>query len=497
MSVIVQINSVDKSDHISFESLQVEQNLTNAVDVCRFVIRKYGGRTLTPAFNDDVKVFDGTDQIFGGTILRIREAVESGGGGVVYECEAVDYTYEMDKQLVSGTYDDMTIKEIITDILDRFAPDFNADNVESSFEVEKIVFNQVPVSQCLKRLASIVQFDWYVDENKSVHFFGKFSKSAPYTLTDTSGNFVYKSLERTMDGSQVVNRVKVRGALYNGALFTDSITVKGNSSKSFKLPYKFANLTITLNTVAKTVGAKFLVDFADGYDVLYDYNSDTIEFPSNLADGNVIGFSGNPKVRVMSIAQDAASAAQYGVIEKIVREDSIKSNVVARKRATAELYAYANTIVDAKFSTYNRGLRAGMVINVQSDRRAAEDDLIIKKMAFRMIDPENFAYQVECVSTKRYDLISVLQKLLEPEDEEIDSNETSEEIFSTEETVSIGEVITLESPDSYEETVTIVESIAEGLVDPANVVFVLGPYTPTSDTDPKRQGRLDISLKAY
>ena len=38
--------------------------------------------------------------------------------------------------------------------------------------------------------------------------------------------------------------MKVRGGEYDGATYTDKITVNGSNSKSFKLPYKFSGLTI-------------------------------------------------------------------------------------------------------------------------------------------------------------------------------------------------------------------------------------------------------------
>lgn len=488
MSVTIQINSGDQSDNIDFESLSVEQNLSSLVDTASFMTRKYGSRTLKPAYGDDLKVFDGSSQIFGGTILKVEEIPESGGGGMVYQVEAVDYSYEMDKKLASQTYASQTIKEIITDLLSNYASAFNADNVESGFTIDKIVFNQISVSQCIKQLAEIVQYDWYVDENKSVHFFSKYSKSAPFDLTDTSGNYVYKSLKRTTDGSQVVNRVKVRGGEYNGDAFTDSITVSGNDSKSFKLPYKMANLTVSVNSVSKTVGIDFIDDFT-AKDVLYNYQDYTIRFENALTDGDVIEFSGNPKVRVFAISEEPSSVASYDQIEKLIRDDNIKDNAVARRRAAAELYAYQEPIIDAKFYTYNSGLRTGMLINLDSARRDCDDDLLIKKIAFRMIDPDTFGYAVECVSTKRYGLVELLQKMLQPEQPDTEESEVSEEIFTDTADVNIAEEHEVVSPQEDYATITIEESISLNPFPPANIVWVWGYYFPTSESDVKRMAR--------
>lgn len=342
--ITVEVNSNNITDLVVFPSLAVKQNLTNQADTAGFTVRKYGDRTFVPQFNDDVVIYDGATKIFGGTVLQVTETVESGAGGVVFAVTCADYTYEMDKPLVSRVYEDETIADIIDDLITAYAPGFTSNHVSSSFVVEKIVFNQLPISQCLKRLAEIIRYDWYVDEEKDIHFFAKETNLAPYNLTDTDGNYLYQSLTRTLDGSQVVNRVKVRGGEYNGASFTDTLTVVGNDSKSFKLPYRFANLEIELDTgsgfLSQTVGVDFIDDFTSK-DVLYNFQEQTIRFENPLSDGDQIRFTGNPKTRVLGVAEDPASIAQYGKIEKLIRDDSIQSNAIARRRAQAELYAYA------------------------------------------------------------------------------------------------------------------------------------------------------------
>jgi len=499
--ITVEVNSNDITDLIVFPSLSVKQNLTNQADTAGFTVRKYGSRTFTPQFDDDVEIFDGATKIFAGKILQITEGVESGGGGVVYTVNCVDHTYEMDKLLASRVYENETIADIIDDLITSYAPSFTSNNVTSTFIVEKIVFNQIPISTCLKRLADIVRYDWYVDEDKDVHFFARESNEAPFDLTDTAGNHVYKSLTRTLDGSQVVNRIKVRGGEYDGASYTDTITVVGNDSKSFKLPYRFANLVIELDTgggfTAQNVGIDFVDDFVSD-DVLYNFQEQSIRFENPLSDGDQIRFTGNPKIRVFAVAEDPASIAAYGKIEKLIRENDIQSNTVARRRAAAELYAYAQAVVDARFSTYTPGLRTGMLINVQSDLRGNNDDLIIKSITFQPYTPTDYRYSVECISTKRFDLIDLLQKILEPDSLSSDEVEISEEIFTDTQIVAITEEYEMVAAFDDEQDINIQENYQ---INPfganTDAIYVLAPYTPTGPTDPKRPGRLNISLVVY
>ncbi len=492
MSIALQINSVDRTSLIQFEGLSVNQQLTNQRDSASFKIRK--NDTITPSLTDDVKIYDGTEIIFAGVVIKINEELSGvGEKAVVYSCECADYSYIADKLMVSKTYESQTINAIITDIVATYCPGFNADNVESDFVIEKIVFNQVYVTDCIKRLADIVRYDWYIDENKSVNFFGKYTKSAPYNLTDTSGNYVYRSLRITDDGSQIVNRVKVRGGEYEGTTYTDTITVKGNDSKSFKLPYKMANLTIKVNAVSKTVGIDN-IDAFPAVDVLYNYADSSFKFETVRSDGDKIEFSGNPKIRVFAVAEDSDSIALYGKTEKLIRDTSIKDNNIARRRAIAELYTYASSLISARFSTYNSGLRAGMTINIDSTERNRNTDLVIKSITFTAIDPMTFNYSVELVSTKTFDLIDILRKLLEIEPLDTDEAEVSEEIYSFSETVTIGEEIEFITPQEADEDVTIDENYVLTDVEP---MWVLAPYVPTGQEDTKRAGRLNLSLTLY
>ena len=493
MGILVTLNSVDISSQVIFDSLVAIQNLTNEVDTAQFSIRKYGARTIDPTFNDDIVIQDGSEKIFAGKVVEVAiENETSGGSYLTIKC--VDHTLEFDRLLASKTYTSQTIKQIIDDLVSSYAPTFTATNVTSSYVIPKIVFNQVPLSQCLRKLADIMRYDWYIDPDKDIHFFEKFTNSAPFNLTDTSGNYDYQTLKRTADGSQIVNRVKVRGGEYNGDTYTDTITVSGNDSKSFKLPYRFANLTIELDTgggfVSKTVGIDFIDDFTSK-DVLHNFQDQSFKFENALTDGDLIRFSGNPKVPVLAIAEDSPSVIAYGAIEKLIRDNSIESNSVARKRASAELLAFADSVIDAKFQTITSGLRSGQLINVASTKRGIDDDLIIKRLTFQARTPFEFIYKVDCISTQRYTLLDILRKIMSPDTKKDDEKEVAEQIFAVNETVTATDEALAVSPRDVDEIVTITESVLKDPVDPDDIEWVYGFYCPTSQSDPKRMAKFD------
>lgn len=499
--ITVKINTVDVTSSIVQSSVVVSQKITHQVDSATFKVRKAGSRTLDPTYGDEIEILDGTTKVFAGTVISVKTEPISPASGVEINVRCVDHTYTMDKILASKTYEDQTIEYIIDDLLTSYAPGFTSVNVNSTFLIEKIVFNQIPISTCLKRLADLLSYDWYIDEDKDVHFFSKYTNSAPFSIDDTSGNHIPGSLMRTLDGSGVINRVKVRGGEYNGTSFTDRTTVSGSETKSFKLPYRFANLTIILDpdgaATAQTVGIDFIDDFTSK-DVLYNYQEQTIRWETALTDGDVIEFAGNPKVPVFAISEDSASIASYGAIEQLVRDNSIESNAIARRRATAELFKHSEPIIDVKFKTYTSGLRAGQVINIDSTIRGISDELIIRSLRMRARDHESFMYEIDLISTSRFDFITLMQKVLEPDPKLSDEQETSEEIFTdTQEISIIEEYETVSSQEDFQ-TITISENYSvDPLGDETNADYVLAAYSPTGQTDTKRVGRLGISLVAY
>lgn len=500
MSIVVNINSIDRTNLIVQDSLSVQQNLTSQVDTATFSYRKYGSRSYSPAISDLVEIIDNGTKIFSGKIQQLSEGVES-IEGVRYQVKCVDHTDDLINTMFSKVYTSDTVENIIADIMSTFMSGFTTTNVTCNVAIDKIVFNQVSVFKALKRLSDIVRYQWYVDENKDINFFPKFTNSAPYNLTDSSGNFVYDSLKRNIDGSQIINRVIVRGGVYNGSAFTDVITVNGNDTERFQLPNKIGNLTIRVDTgsgyVAKTIGIEFIDDFTS-VDVLYNYNDQSFRFNSPLSDGDKIEVGGNPKVRVLAISEDSVSQATYGVRSKIIRDNTIEDLNVARQRASAEIDAFKDEVSTAKFQTYTAGLRAGMVININSSERGSNLDYIIKTVGFKFHTNDKFRYDITVVTTEEYGLIELLQKLLEPDPTQADENEVAENIETNIDTLTITELITNVTPETDINTLTITEDLQDNPLG-ANTEpqYVLAPYFPSSHSDTKRVGYLDNSLQVY
>jgi len=497
MEIRIEINQINRNSVVNWQSLNISKALTSQVDTASFQILKIKDGYI-PEVADEVEIYsnDGTEtKIFGGYITKISENLEIVDGGY-YSINCQDYSYKLSGVLAVKSYVDKTGKEIIDDLIAQFAPGFSTNNVICESVISKIVFNQAPVTECLTRISKIIGFEWFVDADKDIHFFQRFSLVAPFTLTDTNGNYVYKSLKRNIDGSQIANQVKVRGGMGTESnRFEDTITVKGGNTLTFKLPYKFSELKVYLNDVEKTVGVDNIDNFPDK-DVLYNYQADSIRFASNRTDGDKIRFSGFKKYPVMAIVSDDASIALIGLREKMIDDKTLEDATTARERAFLELELSNDSVTDCAFNTYQNGLEVGMRINISSELRALSGlDYLISSIILKARGPFDFYYSVSCSTARKMGLTEFLKELsMRGDIFEEDDSVVSEIIKTDISSFEITEEIEAIGAKDVIEKLQVEELIQDSTVEP---IWVLGDYTPTSIDDPKRMGRLGLSMKLY
>ena len=496
MDISVKVNGTERKNYIEWESFRKEDVLTSQIDSLSFTVKKWGNKTWKPSVGDEIIVWDGDTKIFGGYVISVKEKIKR-AEVLEYDVECKDYTYEMDRSLVVKSYENKTVAEIITDIKNNYMPTgFTVNNVKCDLIVDYIAFNYEQPSKCLQQLADLVNYNWYVDYDKDIHFFSKFGEIAPFGLTDTNEKYIFDSLEIEEDLSQLKNYVFVRGGEYKAAQRSEKYVADGQQSQ-FPLAYKYAEKPgVDVNGVQKNVGVDGLDTFSQGYDFLWNYDAKYIVASGVLPANQVVTISGMPLFPILSRARDIVSIAKYGESRYKIIDKTISTREAARDRAKAELMAYSQPLKTGSFQTYQSGLRSGQLINVQSDIRGLNENFLIQKVNLRMLGANKGIWNVDIVSVKTLGIIDFLQNLLLAENKKIttDKNEILEVLESIDENVLITELIQKHSSISIQEGVSISELIRKN---PWTIEWVLGPYFPSSDDDNKREGLLDVSFYLY
>lgn len=490
MAVVITIQGVDRTSLVQWSSLKIENILTKQVDKCSFKLWKYGDKTFKPVIGREVIITDNGTRVFAGVIVRTSvEVVDY--PKVEYSVECSDYTRILDQHLIADTYENMTINAIIAHMVANWLPTgFTATQVDATQVIDYIQFNYEPASDCIKQLADIVGYDWYVDYFRDIYFKSPTATSASIDITDSGGVYDHNSLTIRHDSSQLRNSIIVRGGEYRGSEFTASIKSDGKRI-TYELPYRFEDFKVRVNGVKQAIGIDN-IDNTLSFDALYNFSEKSVKWRENNkpVQDATLSYSGKPYlpviVKLKSPVDIAAvfSAEQSlgdGKYEYLVVDKSINTKEAARERALAEIRSYGESISEGEFTTETTGLRAGQRILVNSTVLGINEYYVINRVISVMKDDSSMRYKISLVTTKTMDFIAIMKKLLLAETKKITVNE--------------GEIIDL--VESLDETMTLTESMVASLVHNPQTetmtmtetftaqqlnyptAFVVGDYTPT------------------
>jgi len=268
-----------------------------------------------------------------------------------------------------------------------------------------------------------------VDYDKDIHFMPRNTENAPFNLSDTSGNYIYNSLEIIEDLTQVKNSVLVQGSEVVSAT-TRTEEFDGDAVRDiFRLANKFSSLpTVSVGGVAQTVGVEFLGDDTL-FDCMWNFNEKYIRFTA----GNIpasgtrnVDVTGNYLYPIVVKVPSPASQAIFGTYEFAITDKSIRSQAEAIERAKAELLSYKNQLYEGQFRTYNDGLRSGQILTITSTQRGKAIEVLIQSVSATMRDPlgDQLEYTVRFATMKSIGIIEYLQSQLASKEVIVDDQET-------------------------------------------------------------------------
>lgn len=488
MSVLISINAVDVTKHVAWDSLRIENILTTQVDKCSFKIRSYQGRIYEPQVGREVIVTDNGVKVFAGNIVR-RDQSASNFNIQEYICECVDYTRYLQKKLVTDTYENMSIQDIIIAIINKYFVGFGftTTNVVCPKVLERVSFNYEPAQQCIQKLVDMVNYDWWVDYDKNIYVTTSGAIAAPFSITDTNGNYSFSSLRIRKDNSQIRNTIIVRGGKYYADSRKDKIKCNGTDFM-FPLAYQYRNFSASLTGNPLDIGIDFSSD-PEQHHVLWNNEQKILRFketdvPSATA---TLSVEGEPLVPVIikvknptAISAMLSAEGVSGDYEYLITDSKLNSKQEARDRAAAELLAYKETLEEGEFITETAGLVAGQTIYINSDAHDIDESFMIKQVSSTMMTPLQMRYRVSLISTRTIDMIGILQRLLmnRAQDVAISVDEVLDKVTSYDEEIIISDTASSTKTHTPQfETLTAEETDEVKEIN-FPTIFVLGPYVP-------------------
>ena len=430
MTYEITINTIDKTDCIVNRSITIndEANDKPSSLKCSFFDKTGAG---DPVLDDEIIITKDTVKLFVGRIVE-AEYERLGSGEVILNLSAIDYTRDLDRNLVVEAYENKTDKQIIEDIISRYCQGtgITATNVISGVTINKITFNYIQPSQCFRKLCELTGRSWYLDYDKDIHYFPLTTNVAPFDIDSTTGN--YSGLKIRKDNSDIRNRVYVRGSTYFSDFTTISQVADGEQTV-FILPNKPHDFTMKEGGVTKTVGIKN-IDNPASFDYLLNYQEKYVEKANGTppAADTVMEYTFKYDIPILVAVEDRDSIEEVGQFEYAIFDTNIQNQDDARSRAQAELADYADSLIDGSFTTIEDGFRAGQYININLSDFGINEDYLVQKVSAKSLGSGQYTYTISIANTKKLGIILFLIKMLEQDKNNLnlDPNEVVDELFT-------------------------------------------------------------------
>lgn len=394
---------------IAEDKVTVQKNSLNITDklnertTCSFTV-------IEPDFSIDVGmevvVEDNDVVIFAGTVDNIT----SYGDKVKYVAvSCVDFSQLVDKRIVAEAYDNMAAGDIVRDLIQKvFAEeDITEGNIQDGPVISKAVFNYVDGNTAMNYLTEVTGYNWFIDNDKRLHFFDRSTHTAPFGLNNTSHN--YKDLQVKRTRSQYRNRQYIRaGTDISQEIVKEKPTPKPDgTSRTFVVRLPIAEkpkIYIDDGEVPEEyIGVNGLDKDRKYY---FSYNSNTITQDDSepvLTDGQVIEVTYRGLYPLLVVAEDPGQISERqaieggsGIHENIIQEQNINTRDAALEFASGKLSMYGMIPRIVSFSTYQHGLKAGQLISIDNAMHGLNGVYLIESLTARD-DNGLTLYNVKCL----------------------------------------------------------------------------------------------------
>lgn len=357
-------------------------------DTMSFTVRLRGELTRPKRGNEILWLNNGVRE-FGGIVTEVTEV--DIGGDLEYAVSAKSYDVWFNRKLVVNFYASMTADALVKQIVQSFCSGFTTANVLAGYTLPPQFFNYVKPSDAIKKIAEQIEYGWYIDYYKDVHFYPIESFVSPLssnTLNVEMDTTNYADLKLKEDGTQLKTRIYLKGFKSRvGTPITLTYIADGYTSQ-WSLGYKpsrnAGDITITVGGVSKTT-KRDLVDGSPGQN-LTDTNSAYINFSQNMwrlnytpAQGTVMNVTmyylqdtiimrEDPQAQTVAAAADGDS---NGIYEFAVTEPSLTQATISAANARGDmlLYKYGYPQITGSFTSFTQGWRAGQYFYLVSNRR--------------------------------------------------------------------------------------------------------------------------------
>lgn len=238
--IIMQNHTGELYEVKSFDSCTVSKAITESISTFSFKLETFDIEYLSENFSigTEVKIYQGTEDNMVHTITGwVNQEPRTLNGPVKsIQYSGVDYGGRLQYRIVNEAFEDAPIEEIVTRLMSKYAPEFYLEVATTGINITAR-YNKLFLFDVLKELADIVNFDSFIDKNKTYKFIP--SGGIPFTgkvqKILSTGQFTRGSANFSKDASRLVNRLLVAGGEVQSSPMLDSYTYTPNMNNYIQL----------------------------------------------------------------------------------------------------------------------------------------------------------------------------------------------------------------------------------------------------------------------
>ena len=353
----------------------------------------------------DVQIFQ-DENVFRGWVVKPPKSLD--GTFRTLDFEGSSYTSRTQKIIVTESYTDVAVSDIVTDLFSKYVPWATRINIQSCTKVVTIRFGDNYLWDAMEQLCQIAAYDWYVDENLDVNFFDKSSRVNPIVLSQANINFKGGTSSFTPDASKLVNKLWVKGGKATSDPFTQSITVG-----TVPIPLLYTprapdgtSVAVTIGGVVKTVGIQNINKVGTKHFLLNA--SEKLLIPDLCVSGTgTIVYSYEYPFKLL--LEDLASQLKYGLFEDIYKVD-VDDKILAKEMGLQYLSRYSSPVIYGKIEPIEGTYKPGELIKIEIPFLNIDEYMQIKEVVYES-DTSGIINPALQLASRERDAVSILKDM--------------------------------------------------------------------------------------
>jgi hypothetical protein len=361
--------------------------------------------SLVDAFpvGSDVRI-EQDNNVFRGWVVKPPKSLD--GEVRTVSLEGSTYTSRTQKTIVTESYTNMAIGDIVLDLFAKYVPWATVNNVQPCSQIIKISFDDAFLWDAMGQLCTISAYDWFIDENLDVNFFDKTAQINSIVLSEANFNYKQGTANFTPDASRLVNKLWVKGGKAISAPYTQSITVGTIPIPLFYTP--LSPVTVTIGGTVKTLGIQNIHSVGT-HDFLLN-EAEKLLVPDLCTSGSgTIVYCYNYPIKIL--LEDKISQAKYGEFDDILTAGT-DDKILVREMGIQYLYRYSDPVMTGSIQPLEGGVyKPGELIKIEIPDLNIDDYFQIQQVQNESVIDDQVVNCTLQLETRTRDVASILKDM--------------------------------------------------------------------------------------